>query len=771
MTIIIVATCSEMLLQATLLLAACSWAVQSSWATDTEEVGNSTTAGQKEVIYLLTVLPYFNPIPTLNPSWDEGGSVQPAMDLAKDLINSNPLILEDYTLELVHGSEGCGIVTETALGFVKHAFPSAQAGYTGIIGPGCSTSTTSLSPITETLGVVLVHGGASPTLSNRTLHPHLLGILGSSQNFVKGFNKLIMKAGWKRVALLYDDSRLYYLSTKQLFVQSLPVDISLLFMPASFNFLPLDIIQGQLLRIVFIMCPLELTQRIMCLAVNNSMVHPDYQFAIMSHTKEELVEPISFTYNQVVYICSEEDMETALDLALFLNYNLVPEEGVEMVSNTTYAEYLSSYENYRERFNQGDNILQNSTYTIWATYFYDAVWAWALVLDNLTKSDPNFTINTAYGNVDQSRLIVEQFYRTTFQGMSGKISFMDDTGFTPRKINISRASEGVQHHIAIIDGEGHLRVKINESIAIDDSFRNRTLRENRGLAIFFNIISAIQILLVMFFHITTIVYHKKPSIKAASPKLLHMSYVGVYILLLGIFLWTLNPAAAIRVERRPIFCILFWTWFMPIGFTLTFCPVAMRTWRIYRIFKHYLNPGKLISDPILIGGVLVLLAVDLIIAVTWTTVDVYVIETNEIVMHIPGQASVIGIKLDCTCDYLLVWFGIIISYKVGILIVVAVFAVLTRKIFNRSFATTSLRVLVFLLAIIVPLGFAVYFMAIFLNLDGPMNYFSFTTLCILVNGISALCVVCIFVPPLVPLFRKYKKKVMSPVTSSSKIIL
>jgi hypothetical protein len=745
-----------------------------------EEAQNVTTAVQnsndeKEVIYLLVLLPYFNPIPALNPSFADGDGLRPALDLAADQINSNPLILGNYTLELVHGRDGCDVVTETILGFVEEAFSPRKTGYTGVVGPGCSTSTISLSTIANTLSLVLLHGGGSPVLSDRTLHPHLLGTLGSTEVFVNGFNALIRKAGWKRVALLYDDSRLYYLSTKKLFVDRLPRDVNLLLKPSSFTFLPLNVIQEQLFRIVFIMCPLELTQRVICLAASRNMVHPNYQFAIMSHVVEDVVSPITFTYDQVMYNCSRADMQRAIDMAIFLNYILVPTSGAQIVSNVSYMDYLDEYAEYRKLYEQ--RMLKDSKYSRWNTYLYDAVWAWALVLDNLTKSDVNFTINADYGDVNQSRLIVEQFYKTSFQGISGKISFMRETGYSPREVNITQAKGNKWYHIATIDAIGRLRFQNSSRSAnldfIEDSFRNKTLRENRFLAIFFNIVTASHIFIVVILHIETIVYHKRPSIKATSPKLLHMSYVGVYFTLIGIFLWTLNPAAAIAVESRPIFCNLLWTWCIPMGYTLIFCPVAVRTWRIYRIFKHYLNPGKLISDPILIGAVLLVLAVDVIMGVVWTATDFFVIKTNVFILpESEGQVNAIGVQKECQSEYAVVWFSILFAYKFIILFAVTIFAILTRKIANRSFATTTLRVLVFLLAIIMPLGFSIYWVVVTFNLDGPMSYFSFTTVCLLSNVMGALCVICIFIPPLIPIFKKQKKALkLATITSSSKLEL
>ena len=108
---------------------------------------------EKEVLYLLTLLPYYNPDPSLNPSWNEGDNIQPAMELAKDQINSNPLILENYTLELIHAHSGCDILVETEYSFSKEAFPRSNSPsvrrLTGVIGPGCSSSSIALAPFTQ----------------------------------------------------------------------------------------------------------------------------------------------------------------------------------------------------------------------------------------------------------------------------------------------------------------------------------------------------------------------------------------------------------------------------------------------------------------------------------------------------------------------------------------------------------------------------------------------------------------------------------------------
>ena len=744
------------------LLVAVTTTLVACYCNGTKDVSNC--ASKKETIRLLTLLPYYDPIPSSNPSWNGGADVQPAVDLAKDQINSNPFILENYTLELIHGEGGCDIVVKTTTSYVEHLFGPGKEYFTGIVGPGCSSSATSLAPLTSRpeLGVVLVHGGGSPSLGDRSKYKYLLSTLGSTESFVEAFLSLTTKAQWKRISILYDNSRLYYLNTKRLLLERIPNDVEVKFLSAvSFTFLPLDVIQRELLRVVFIMCPIDLTQRIICLAMHKGMTYKDYQFLIMSHTFNETVQPVTFTYSGTRYHCSDDNLaNTALEMAFLFNYNL---EGSSIVSNITYSDYLRYYEAYRDIYNQQPNLIRNSTYTYWSTYFYDAVWAWALVLDNLTKADNGFEIsNGYYGNLNHSDMILEQFYKTSFQGASGEVSFNRKTGFISRESIIFQVSSGWSLELGRVRASTFLHESDEQRITfINDSFPIEAIRENKIVAAFLTSIEAFIFISIVIFHVITIVYHKRPSIKASSPKLLHLSYIGVYIVVLGTFMWCLFHSAAISLELRNHFCQLLWGWCLPIGFTLSFSPVAMRTWRIYRIFKHYLNPGPLISDPILIGGILLLLLVDVVIAIIWTSIDPFYVEEDQ--LSIGG--GVVKVRFYCNCNYHNYWLGLIFSYKTLTLLSVTIFAILTRRITNRSFATTSLRVFIYLFSAVFTFGFTLYYLIVFLDLDDAMSTFSLITLVVLLQTMTILFIVFIFVPPLFPIFKTHQAKLFKAVIS------
>ena len=553
-------------------------------------------------IYLLTVLPYPNPIPDLHPSWSGGDDVRPALELAEDQINRNSSLLPNHTLHLVHVDGGCQRVTTLVVSFMEKAFQKQRV--TGIVGPGCSVSTFFLGSLTneKKLSLVNVHGGGSPTLADRTLYQYMLGTLGSTDNYVEALLYLMHEAAWEKVAVLYDDSRVYFTNTKRLLVNM--TSVSFLF-PVSNISIPLRAIQDQGLRVTFVLCPLYLARQILCLAYNKSMIYGNYQWVFMDRIFDEMIQPIEFVYDRVPYNCSMDNMKDVLKNTLLMSYKLTPFNDSGIISNITHDDYLEYYEQYRKCYNSQPprfNGQKNSSYTRWATYFYDAVWAWALVLDNLMNQSSSFEIGSEYGNKNQAKKILDQFYQTKFNGMSGEISFDNNTGFVDRPVNIKQVSKsGRLIAVALVTATETINTGPIFK-RIPDAFQNITVRASKGMGIIFAIIVPIQFSITVTFHILTVLHHKKPSIKAASPKLLHISYIGVYIVATGLFIQILFTAAQMTQDVRPYICQMLWGWCFPVGFILSFVPVAMRTWRIYRIFKHYLNPGPFISNRVLIGG-------------------------------------------------------------------------------------------------------------------------------------------------------------------------
>ena len=290
---------------------------------------------------------------------------------------------------------------------------------------------------------------------------------------------------------------------------------------------------------------------------------------------------------------------------------------------------------------------------------------------------------------------------------------------------------------------------------IDDEFAIRNEPARQGVATFFGIVTFIQLVVIIVLHILTIVYRDHRSVKASSPKLNHFSFVGIYLVVVGILLNVINEHPRLSDTVKAHLCQAVWCWFLPIGFTLAIVPVVVRTWRLYRIFTHYLNPGHFISNPVLITVICIMVVVDLIIAIIWTSIDPFRIQELESTT-MDGDATFLLIRLGCRSDYYFVWLGVILAYKILLLLVMCVLAYLTRNIRNQSFATASLRVFGYLFVIIFTLGFSLYYIFALLATFDPN--FELSAFCITLNLLLLSNTVCIFMPPLLPPLREVSKK-------------
>ena len=735
----------------------------------------STETAEKETFYLLTLLPYRSPFASSNPSWSGGDNVRPAIDLAADQINGRKDILGNYSLETVHLKDGCDehLTSITFTDFVQGWYDARRKNnLVALLGPGCSSSTIALAPLAQNpnIDVVSVHDAGSPSLSNRSQYGNLLGALGSSRSFIESFLYLISRAKWTKIAVLFDDSRQFFINSKRLMLEQLN-NVSVDYIsPVSDTHIPLQDIQKLRLRVVFILAPISLAEKILCLARSRGMFFRSYQYIFMSARLDDFVNSVSFTYKGKGYSCSRENLRETLNKSFLVYYNLVPSSGLELLANVTYDEYLSAYADYRENYTNLTG--RRSVESYWANNLYDAVWAWALVLDGLTKENKELNFESE----SITNLVLEKFYKVDFGGMSGRMSFDSSTGFIKREVIVSQAQDNSSYFVSFVDAKGARRCNGTEScgsqvVIIEDTFQSKEVRESQGLAIFFLLLTFGQFVVTVVLHITTLCNKKAASVKASSLKLLNISYLGIYIIIIGTFLWTVYSAASINIHLKQYFCQVLWAWTIPVGFSLAFSPIVMKTWRIYRIFKHYLDPGPFISTPYLLFGTFIASALYLTVSVIWSAWDPFTLDYEEHYEDKEMAKSVIRVVYwYCTCNYHIYWLLVIAFLSLSLLFVGTILALLTRNIRNASFATTSLRIFVYLMSIVTILGFGLYGISVVVERK-PGNsviYFSFTVLCTILNAVIFLFVACVFSSPLVPLASKSKvrfKKIS--VTSAS----
>ena len=127
--------------------------------------------------------------------------------------------------------------------------------------------------------------------------------------------------------------------------------------------------------------------------------------------------------------------------------------------------------------------------------------------------------------------------------------------------------------------------------------------------------TVLELVVLITLHVLTIKYRFSQSVKASSPKLSLLNFIGCYLIIFTLFLYMFRSYLLFDDYTTVFLCNLTWAWLLPISFTLAFGTVAVRTWRLHRIFTHYLNPGRFIADHYLMAFVFILLGVDVLLGI------------------------------------------------------------------------------------------------------------------------------------------------------------
>ena len=637
-------------------------------------------------------------------------------------------------------------------------FPQGQGGeekqkIVGIIGPLCTRSSVQVSSITNhhpEMRVNLLHGSGSPKLANRTEFPYSLGILGSTQSLVNLLLKLMHESGWHNISILCDMDQLYNSAIMKDFITSVDKTVGAAYLSAfTLTYYPLDEVLSSRLRIVFVFAPLEHTKRIMCLAYHMNIGYPKYQWVLVSQWVDDFMsKDITFDYSNKEYNCSFKDL-VALEGTFFINYQMSTTLTAQanLFQNITFDEFLGLYKQRVDKHNSKHQKDLNISPSRWDYHLYDAVWAWAVVLNKLMMVD-NIRGNLEFGNHCFSEAVLHKFYQLDFQGMSGRIHFNANTGFVDRTANLYQTIEGSKRLLAYINGAE--AVSLHHFTTISDHKRIVGL-PHAGIVGFFLATHCAVLVIVVMCHVFTFMYHDTKFVKASSPKLIQPAFIGAYIHILAMFL---NSVFFIR-ELSPlvggIICQTVWTWFLPISFTLMMGIITVRAWRLYQIFIHYLKPGNFISTSSLLAILLVLVLFDILLAIIWTAVDPNRFEFLE---YIVKNENIQDVYLDQSCNskYNFLWMGLFFTYKFGLLFVMMVLSVLTYKIPNRTFSTTLLRAFSYVYSTIFIIGFAIYFLVLFIDRHSSISYI---VLSVVLTLMLLSFIFFIIFPPLVPIM-KYK---------------
>ena len=705
--------------------------------------------------------------------WDHYLSVIPALDLAVEQINNMTDFLPCHHLRLIYRETGCNIdVSTTLLSLTSSLFPGPRQNTSdgstltattivGAIGPVCSESAIRVSALTNRpdLRLVVLHTSDTSELADRQKYPYSLGVLGSTQPLVRLSLALVNENAWHNVTILYDGSHSYYSSIVKDLVTSLETsNVTLNYLPliaaSSRQHYPLDKVISSKIRIVFVFTSTEHSTRIMCLAHHMNLLYPRYQWVFFNWQLDDFKHAcrnfISFYQWGRHYNCSCQQLVVdSLEGAFMINHQMMSSSFSQGLSksfphNLSLREFIDLYNHKVNVFNamSGFTIYP----TRWAHIMYDAVWAWGVVLNRLTTATGNGDA-FGYGDERSAEALLDGFYSINYQGISGHIRLNPDNGYVDRFANLYQVRGGVEKHIAY---SNKTTVVLSQTFEhIPDVVQVVNL-PNIGFVSVLLTIHFLEIVAIIALQVLTFLYRNTKFVKASSPKLIQPAFAGAYISLLCFTLYQTFFTHKLSHATGTALCYIVWVWLLPISYTLMMGVITLRAWRLYRIFTHYLNPGKSISNIALLTILTVLVLIDVLISTIWTAASPVRLELTADIGKINDT-----VLIDQRCHTKPQFWILVYTYKFSLLFAMITLSILTHRIPNQAFSTQLLRVYSYLFSLSFVLGLSLYYLYVFVDRISHADYFIFSALS---NTLILLFITLVVLPPLLPVIQHKLKR-------------
>ena len=719
--------------------------------------------GNAQPLYLLSLLPY--PQFTRPSDPNTGSYAFLGGQIAVELINNRSDILNGYDLELIEAASGCSNELHGLLSVISDVFHSGKQ-IMGIIGPKCSKSDALLTPLLNQEEISLIHFHLSivPVLQeNGIRYPYSFSTSRTLHTLVTAASELMQRNQWYDVVVLYDDLKRYFHFLYFAFEQQLSQvpNYKVVFSSPIARFL-----QGSNKlhrferRVIFLMADQEKSRHIICNAYYQEMVYPMYQWVIIGSRMN--ISDFGRGVQAGEYNCSGKQLMNALNNAFFVDYNRDP---LHRKSTTdlgiSYDDFLQKYTTKINEMESGSQGSPKTTingfdivYNVAMAHF-DAVLAMALALNNSISAlrELNLSLEDyGYGNIEGTKAIAENILDLDFASVSGRIKFDENTGFVLNRVtNIYQ----VQGNTSYAVGE----YNITESTV---KFHNDPIQN--VISSNFTVVIAvvpIYILVVHFLimtvllcttvavHVVTIMYRDFESIKASSPNVNHLAYAGLYVLFVDAMLVTTRNSFSIDKQTYGGLCNASNFTFYA-GITLLLGTICAKTWRLYRIFVHYLEPGRFLSSRFLIAFTLMLLFVDIVLCVLWTAIDPM---EEQIAPANPSSADkngIIYVEANCISNNRIVWLTVLTAYQVFIGACTLWLAVLSRHITLKNFSSRGVALLSY---------FSLFAFGISLSIRVIMvliteSLVNFVVHVFIIYIIMALSLVLVLIPPIFPLVKR-----------------
>uniref|UniRef100_A0A2M4A4W5 receptor protein-tyrosine kinase n=1 Tax=Anopheles triannulatus TaxID=58253 RepID=A0A2M4A4W5_9DIPT len=400
----------------------------------------------KEKIYIGGIFPNTG----MGPSYR---GIIPAAQAAQNDINYNRTILSNYDL-VVNVRDGMCKPDEVLKQFINYYLQRTPL--VGVLGPACSETIEPIAGISKHFRMAVIsYSAEGASLTDRETYPYFFRTIGENQQYKHVYAQLLPKLNWYRVAALTEDGQkaTEYISYMEPMLKEHNIDL------ISNKKFPRDLKEVDMEQ--YLLDLKKKNAKIIIADVDDRMVRVimcnAYRLQMTSEHGYIWFLPMWLTnfWNQTgspsnPFPCPMENLRHAMNGHFSLSHAPFADDNTRLdVDGSTVSSWKQKYTRLLQL--QCNNRCNASDY---AGYAYDAVWVYALALDELLRNDPSSFSDLH--SPETTRKLIELIRKTDFQGVSGRIRF-NEAGSRYTTINVVQFINGTPNIV------GHFTPNISES--------------------------------------------------------------------------------------------------------------------------------------------------------------------------------------------------------------------------------------------------------------------------------------------------------------------
>ncbi|XP_072048110.1 gamma-aminobutyric acid type B receptor subunit 2-like [Amphiura filiformis] len=337
-----------------------------------------------------------------------------------------------------------------------------------------------------------------------------------------------------------------------------------------------------------------------------------------------------------------------------------------------------------------DRLTQKYTWTDYAPYGYDAVWAIGLMLNKSAQELAETVFADGkkrrledfnYEDSELFKIFTDNLDQTDFDGMTGQVTFRGGDRLVDTSIGqmqgytrITVAAYSIKQDSVIwennITWKGGYQPLDHTRIVRSERYHSVGYTPYVVLCLF----AVIGILMAGIFLAFNIRYKEKRLVKRSSPNINNVIIFGSILIYITVPIGGLDRQSACQSR----------VWFLSIGFVLAFGSMFSKIWRVYRVAALKTPVRRAITDRYLYIMIFVFLCIDVFFLTLWQAIEPMQLETKEIKVEESetGHQRTVTIHYiqQCTSDNVIFWLLPLYAYK-GLLLIFGTFLVWeTRKV-------------------------------------------------------------------------------------------